>query len=527
MIHSSHNSQNLLKQCKALLDNGELLKAQSIVKQVLINSKNDVTAIEIAFEIAIRFQDFKMAENYYNKYKIHSQNIAKQQLLYITLLETKEEHFKALDQIDSYLSEHGVNLDLLYKHGLISVKAGRILQAEQSFLNCIDNHYSNEYLTLNLGHVYKAKGDSKLASHFYKKFIAEGNHVYGVGYWSLADLKDYRFSIDDIEHMQSLIEDPSISISNAALLLFAIAKAHEQEKEFNLAFDAMNKANSIIEKHKPFKAELFTNLIKNMISDTKAIQTSSPSDKSFTPIFIVGMPRSGTTLVEQIIASHTEVESTDELQYIERIALELEMSGGYTKQINELDESKKLQLSTQYKIQIQQYFNQYQAITIDKNPNNYLHIGLIKKLFPNAKIINVIRNPLDNALSVFKQYFYNGHDYSYSIKNIIHYWQGYIVLMLHWKKLFGSEIMHLSYEQLTQEPEAEIRRILKYCELGFEPQCLTFYNSDRIVLTPSVSQVKQPINNRSVGSWKKYQNQMSPFISDFKDLIKKTNLLFD
>ena len=148
-------------------------------------------------------------------------------------------------------------------------------------------------------------------------------------------------------------------------------------------------------------------------------------------------------------------------------------------------------------------------------------------LFPNAKIINVIRNPLDNGLSVFKQYFSRGHEYSYSIKGIIKYWQGYLMLMRHWRKLFGQDIYHLGYEKLTQDPEAQIRQLLDYCQLTFEKECLSFYKSDRVVLTPSVSQVKQPINNRSVNSWKKYEDNITEHLSEFEGIVAQAQALLD
>jgi hypothetical protein len=249
--------------------------------------------------------------------------------------------------------------------------------------------------------------------------------------------------------------------------------------------------------------------------------------ENFKPIFIVGMPRSGTTLVEQILASHSTVAATDELQYIERIGLELEKSGGYVNQLNVMTDEQRHSFSESYLNQVQQYFDEYQAIVIDKNPNNFLHIGLIKTLFPNAKIINVIRNPLDNGLSVFKQYFSRGHEYSYSLDNIISYWQGYLSLMRHWTKLYGQDIYHLSYEGLTQNPEEEIRELLDYCDLAFEAECLSFYKSDRVVLTPSVSQVKQPINKRSVNSWKKYEQSITALLPRFNKIIEQAKALLE
>ncbi|WP_220775054.1 sulfotransferase family protein, partial [Shewanella glacialipiscicola] len=236
------------------------------------------------------------------------------------------------------------------------------------------------------------------------------------------------------------------------------------------------------------------------------------------PIFIVGMPRSGTTLVEQILACHSLIGATDELPYIERIALTLEQTGGYAKQLAHLSQEKINQYQQEYLQQSAQYFSTVPNYVIDKNPNNFLHIGLIKTLFPQAKIINVIRHTTDNALSVFKQYFSFGHDYSYSLENIKVYWENYLTLMEHWDSQFPQDIYHLSFEKLVIQPDDEIPKLLSYCGVDFETACLHFYQSTRPVLTPSASQVRQPMNTKAIGQCEKYQAFMGQDYVDFEQI---------
>jgi len=515
---------DMLQQSKSLFLNGRIQQSLIIVNRILASNEKNYEAIELAFKISLKMQDFIKSENYFSAMELVLDN-KKILLLKIEMLEAQEEYFKALDYIEIYLLQNPDDLNFQYKYGLNSVKAGKIHQAENTFLSCKQKHFNNEFLLLNLGHIYKAKAESKESASYYHQFIKALPNQCGVGYWSLADLKDYTFNDDDKYVMEQLISSPEIAIGNFILLQFAIARVYEQRKEYNASFIAMKKANESLKKYRPFRADLFSSLITSTISTIKKQNNISLVHKGYMPIFIVGMPRSGTTLVEQILAAHSRVESTDELQYIERIALMLEKSGGYAKRLMNLGSDEKQKLAIQYIEQIQQYFTKEQAITIDKNPNNYLHIGLIKTLFPNAKIINIIRSPLDNALSVYKQYFSFGHEYSYDLKSIALYWQGYLSLMDHWKIQFGNEILQLSYEELTKNPEKEINKILSYCNLTFEEQCLNFHLSDRVVLTPSVSQVKQPMNQKSINSWEKYQGNIESFIPIFEEIKIKANKL--
>jgi len=523
----SKNDKTLLMQCKNLFSSNQVLEARQKVSVLLKRLTQNKELLELAFNIELRCQDFTRARAFYNSLSAGVVSKQEQQLLLISLLEAQEEHFKLLEQIDLYIKAYDSDVTMYFKYGIVAMAAGKIELAEQSFLRCINHHHELPHLSLNLGHIYKAKGESAKAVEYYRQFIRETPAQCGVGYWSMADLKDFTFLADDKIAIEGLLATESINIGNKALLNFALARACEQQQDFTLAFSTMSDANNILAHYRPFKQELFAGMVNSMITGIANTFTKTLACENFTPIFIVGMPRSGTTLVEQILASHSKVAATDELQYIERIGLELEKSGGYVTQLKKISDEQRQTYSESYCNQVQQYFGDYQPIVIDKNPNNFLHIGLIKALFPNAKIINVIRNPLDNGLSVFKQYFSRGHEYSYSMAGIISYWQGYLALMKHWKKLFGEGIYHLSYEKLTESPEAQIRSLLDYCQLTFEADCLSFYKSDRVVLTPSVSQVKQPINKRSVNSWQKYEQGITQFLPKFDSIIKQADALLD
>jgi len=515
----------LLYQASESFKKNHFKTASLTVKEILNIFPEQIDATIILLKITIQNRDYVQSEILIKNILKHDKHNKDTLLIKLQLLEIKELFFEAIDTLDTLLVTEPQNLQFKYKKGLNALKAGQIYLAETLLLNCHKIGFDDPFLKLNLGHIYKAKGESDKAAEFYQHFIKDFPEHSAVGYWSMADLKDYRLKSSDTEEIQALINIKTLSSGNKSLLLFTLGRIHEQHKRYEESFESIHLANQLMKDYRPFQADLYSKLINDFITKFKIPPEAQQNNQEYTPIFIVGMPRSGTTLVEQILASHTEVESTDELPYMERIGLELDMMGGYIENLNNITNKQADNFADQYTQQVKQYLPTLSKMVIDKNPNNFVHIGLIKTLFPKAKIINVVRNPLDNALSVYKQFFSNGHNYSYSLKGIEHYWKGYLSLMNHWETVYPMQIYQLSYEKLVSDTENEIKQLLYYCQIKFEKQCLTFYESDRVVLTPSVSQVRQPITARSIGSWKKYQPYITQFLPAFTELEDKANLL--
>ncbi|MEW6999414.1 sulfotransferase [Colwelliaceae bacterium BS250] len=516
----------LLEQAKNLEQQGQLSSAVTYAKKVLKKQPGNIEANNILLAFSQLNNDFKTIAGCISVILASEPENSKALLAKLDLFEMKELHFEAILLHEKLAALNVHSAKLSFRKALCCISAGKVDDAEKALLFCCNDKSVNPFVYLNLGHVYKAKGNADLAVKNYKHFIEVEPKNSGVGYWSLADLKSFKFSEQLTEQMESYSTTENIGQGSKGLTFFALGRAYEQQNMFAKSYQAMSFGNQIISQNRPFKAQPFAHLIKNFIANLTHLSINPVSTEQQKVVFIVGMPRSGTTLIEQILASHSTVESTDELPYIERIALELEMAGGYVHKLANLSIDETEKYRKQYLEQAGQYFQSTPETFIDKNPNNFLHLALIKKLFPEAKIINVMRDPLDNAMSVFKQHFSNGHDYSYSIPGITFYWQGYLSLMFHWDKLFSKQIYHLSYERLVAEPENQIRLLLNYCQLDFEADCLTFYKSKRVVLTPSVSQVQQPINNKSIGSWKKYEQFIQPHLAGFNAIKNKAKELF-
>jgi tetratricopeptide (TPR) repeat protein len=515
----------LLYQASESFKKNHFEAASFTAKGILNLFPEQIDATIILLKITIKNHDYLQSEKLIKNILFLDEYNKETLLIKLQILEMKELFFEAIDTLDALLVTEPQNIQFQYKKGLNALKSGKIYLAETLLLNCYNNGFYDPFVKLNLGHIYKAKGKSDKAAEFYHEFIQDFPLHSAVGYWSLADLKDYKLKSTDKEAIQSLIHCKTLSSGNKSLLLFTLGRIHEQQEQYEKSFESIHLANQLMANYRPFQADLYSQLINDFISKFIIPPEIQTPNQEFTPIFIVGMPRSGTTLIEQILASHTEVESTDELPYIERIGLELDMMGGYIEKLKNITNEQAQKFAEQYTQQVKQYLPTLAKMVIDKNPNNFVHIGLIKTLFPQAKIINVVRNPLDNALSVYKQFFSNGHNYSYSLKGIELYWKGYLSLMNHWEAVYPKQIYQLSYERLVSDTENEIKQLLDYCQISFEKQCLTFYESDRLVLTPSVSQVKQPITARSIGSWKKYQPYITQHLPVFTELEDKANLL--
>jgi tetratricopeptide (TPR) repeat protein len=436
-------------------------------------------------------------------------------------LEEAEQYFAAIKILEQLIEADPDILDLHYKLGMLCMKVGEVERAATAFRLCIEEYYEDTLVHLNLGHALKAMGRTAEAVECYQRLIDGENDARAAsGYWSLADLKDYRFDRDAIDKLEARLKTLQAPPGYRGLMLFALGCALEQHSHYSEAYQALAEANDIVAMHRPFRGDYFGELVTSLVKETQT-HPKVPQKFGATPIFIVGMPRSGTTLVEQILASHSMIESTDELPFLERIALDLDKSGGYAAALGKISAAQQETYAKQYLAMVEPYRKRNAAYFIDKNPNNFLHIGLIKALFPDARIINVVRDPLDNAMSVYKQYFYKGHEYSYSMQGIIYYWQGYLTLMMHWNKLYRGLVFSLGYEALVKKPEEAITAMLEYCGVPVEEQCFRFYESDRPVLTPSASQVRSPITDRAVGSGLKYQQFVAPFIPQFAQIRLK------
>jgi tetratricopeptide (TPR) repeat protein len=440
-------------------------------------------------------------------------------------LESSRDYAAAIRALQTML-EQNPDASIRLRLAMMLLKTGQVDAALEHFQLCSQGDQVNHVVTLNYGHSLKAKGESNLAAEKYIQLGHMGDDkISAIGYWSLANLKSYEFQPEDVNDITRRLKNEATPPGYRGLLLLSLAEAKDQQGNTEAAFSALQQGNDIIAQHRPFRGDLYQQFIQALMRNFKPSNRPHSSDQD-TPIFIIGMPRSGSTLVEQILANHSQVESTDELLLLGDISIALENKGSYAKGLNHLSTNKANAYASEYFAKTAIYRPAASPYFIDKNPNNFLHIGLIKTLFPQAKIVNIVRDPLDNGVSVFRQFFSEGHEYSYSFEGIIFYWQGYIALMQHWQNLFPDTIYNMSYERLAKEPQLSIQSLLDYCQLDSEPACFTPESSSRAVLTPSATQVRKPISVSAIGSGLKYKNHLKAHLPKLALIRKKSEEIF-
>lgn len=367
---------------------------------------------------------------------------------------------------------------------------------------------------LGLGHVLKTVGRQEEAIEAYRECIRLRPDN-GESYWSLANLKTYRLSGDDIAAMEERIRRDDLTQQSRVNFLFAMAKALEDRGDFDRAWEYYAEGNTtqrMEEKYDPVATEVMHDAIVEVF-DRELLQAKvgvGNADQS--PIFIIGLPRSGSTLIEQILASHSQVEGTSELPYVGRVATSLNRNRAdginYPHAIRELEAEHFQALGQDYLDLARIHRTEGTARFIDKMPNNFPAVGFLHLILPNARIIDARRHPLDSCLGCYRQLFAKGQTFTYDLNDIGEYFLEYDRMMDHWHTLLPGRVLMVQYEELVNDVDAQVRRLLDYCDLPFEEGCLKFYETERPVRTASSEQVRQPIHNRSVGFWRNYEDKL-------------------
>lgn len=369
-------------------------------------------------------------------------------------------------------------------------------------------------LALLKGQVLRILGQRKESIDSLRYSLALSPHN-AEAWWALADFKDYTFTLADKQQLQDLMT-ANISAENKCLASFTYARLSEAECDIQGSFRYYQTANSIKaagnHQIQAIRQDL-TSLQHHYTTNTLLVQADQKDDQQV-PVFIVGLPRSGSTLIEQILASHSEVESTIEQptllnieQRMHRFA-QAKYNQGLPELLGKLSAEELAQFGQAYLDESAIFRSKGTCFFTDKQPFNFRLAGLIHKILPQAKIINVVRNPMDCGLSLYKQYFHAGVDFSYDLTHIGGVYNDYMALMHHWDSVLPGKVLRVQYEQLVREPESNIRRILQHLGLSYEPACLSFHTTKRAIHTASSEQVRQPINNNGIGTWLKFENEL-------------------
>jgi tetratricopeptide (TPR) repeat protein len=395
---------------------------------------------------------------------------------------------------------------------------GLTVEALAAFEKCLELEPREPSALLGRGHLLRIQGRRDEAAASYKK-CAELRPRFGAAFWALASLKGHRFSDDDVSEMQRRIESGGLNPESETNFRFALARAYENLGDFEAAWRQYQQGNEqkrarvqydpvdVETKHDRL-IEVFT---AGLLQEKGARETVRP-----TPIFILGVPRSGSTLIEQILASHSMVEGAGELPQIVMMSAALGKNRSddpaYPELLRQMNHEELTSLGKTYMEQTAPHRHEDLPYFTDKMPANFSHAGFIQLILPNAKIIDARRNPLDTCVGNYRQLFAQGKKQSYDLQELGEYYLQYERMMDHWDEVLPGRILQVQYEDVVSDLESQVRRILEHCGLPWEDSCLKFFESDRAVNTASAEQVREPIYKDAVGYWKHYESHLGELL---------------
>ena len=486
--------------------------AEEAYKKVLKKDNNNVDALRLLGLLAFKKNNYPIAEKLFIRaiqlnptFKLLWENLAK-----CFRLQNKFKH--AQKAFENLLKLDPNNLEAMGALGTIHIRLSNFDEGIQIYQNLLKQNNKNPRVHLSLGHAQKTVGNRSESEQSYINAI-KNFPLCGEAYWSLANLKTYKFSYKQIKSMESALKE-NIHDLEKIQMLFALGKAHESNKNFDVSFKYYEEGNWLHRKTLDYNAQENSDSINKTIKffnkNTNKLNFDA-GNKTKDPIFILGLPRAGSTLIEQILSSHSVIEGTQEhhnIMTIGRKIRSINNTDNYTDSLFDLKDEDIHKYGNKY-INETMWSRKEKNFFIDKMPNNFPYIGLIKMILPNAKIIDARRNPLDGCLSCFKQFFAKGQHFTYDLDDIARYYKDYEKIMLFWNTIFPDSIYKIVYEDVIENPESEVKKLLNYLELDFEESCMDFYKSKRPVKTASSEQVRQPIYKSGVNYWKNYDSNLT------------------
>jgi tetratricopeptide (TPR) repeat protein len=500
-----------LMHARDLMYEGQLQQADQLCRKFLQGQKHDPEGMLLLAEIGIALKAYSDAEFLLEScLTLHPEHTATG-IEYLKLL-AKMGRFQAANEwAERLLKTRPSHPIILNAKASALVGLGEIDQAIAIYQQLLLNTPEQAGLYLRLGHAYKASGN-------YQKAVASYQQAYlnkpdfGDAYWSLANTKTYAFNHAELDSMKQQTKR-DISTEDKIHFCFALGKAYEDKKSFDDSFAFYAKGNALRLAQTGYQPETFEQQVinhKRVFTPTLFANLANVGADANDPIFIVGLPRAGSTLLEQILASHSQVDGTMELHNILGLAARLRgQNNRYPEILNELDKDYFERFGQQY-LQDTSVYRSSAPLFIDKMPNNFLHIGLIKLILPNAKVIDARREPMACCFSGFKQLFAEGQEFTYGLQNIGRYYRAYMDMMQHWEAVLPEFVLQVQHEQVIDDLEGQVKRILAFCGLEFEASCVDFHKTKRTIKTPSSEQVRQPIFKDSMLQHTHYQRHLGP-----------------
>jgi len=515
-------------QATSLFSDGELAPAENTTRAYLLKHGDHIEAMRLLAKIGMAHEvlddaelllaavltlapDYRAARHDYALVLVerHKYQQAKQELEKLLQLEPGNRHYRTLYATACVgLGEHEKAVSL-YRELLVAAPR-------------------SEDLHLSIAHSLKSVGRSEEAVESYRA-AAAARPNFGDAWWSLANLKTYRFPDQELERMRMQEAAAETPLVDRYHLCFALGKAYEDREEYELSWRYYERGNAFKRSESRYRPEIIENNTRRQIETCTAeffAERAGFGSQGADAIFIVGLPRSGSTLLEQILASHSQVEGTQELSDIQRLVVELQgrepdlNDPRYPGSLLTLKAEDCLRLGEKY-IADTRIYRTDRPRFIDKMPNNFRHLGLIHLILPNAKIIDARREPMGCCFSNLKQLFAKGQEFTYSIDDIARYYRTYLELMAHWDRVLPGRVLRIWHEDVVEDLEGNVRRMLDFCGLEFEPACIEFYKTSRSVRTASSEQVRQPIFREGLDQWHHYERWLGPLREALGDALTR------
>jgi tetratricopeptide (TPR) repeat protein len=514
-----HSTQNpALMEAASALCEGRLAVAERLLKDYLKRYPTDVVAIRMLAELAARLGRYDDAETLLGRCLELAPGFQAARGNYAFVLHRQNKPVEALAELDRLLAvEPGDPNHRMLKAAAL-VQIGEYAAAIGLYDAVLRDYPAQPKAWMSYGHALKTEGRSEEGIAAYRRSIAI-DPGFGEAWWSLANLKTFRFTDADIACMRQQLLRTDLAAEDRLHFHFALAKALEDQAEFAEAFGQYEAGNRVRREQLPYDpAETATRVDRAIAFFDRDLfrRFAGSGDPAPDPIFIVGLPRSGSTLIEQILASHSAVEGTMELPdlpaMVKRLGGRLKRGdvGRYPEILAEQTAADLAALGQEYLRRTAVQRKTGRKFFIDKMPNNFFHVGLIHLILPNAKIIDARRHPLAACVSGFRQHFARGQLFSYDLADIGRYYADYVRLMAHFDRVLPGRVHRVHYETMVAETEGEISRLLDYCGLPFEESCLQFHANDRSVRTASAEQVRRPIFTDGIDHWRHYEANLGP-----------------
>ncbi len=512
--------RGLPKALVAVLDlaaQNKLMRAESLCRRFLQELPDHVEGMRILADIGVRLGVLEDAEFLLESAVAFEPAHVEARIDYVGVLRKRQKFEAALQQAQSLLASAPDNPRFQSLCAVEYMQMGAYDKA-LDLLQAVLAKLPDDAATLTTrGHALKTCGRTEEAVTSYRRaLVAQPRH--GEAYYALSNLKTYRFTNDELAQMRALDADVGLSQADRSYLSFALGKAYEDRRDYESAFSFYAQGNRIKRATSRYDARS----LAEEFAHTRAVcgagffaTRQSWGADSRDPIFIVGLPRAGSTLLEQILSSHSQVDGTLELPNVLSLAQRLRRRrvegkrAGYPQVLASLSEADCRAFGEAY-IEDTRIHRHGAPLFIDKMPNNFRHIGLIRLMLPHARVIDARREPMACCFSGFKQLFAEGQEFSYDLEDIGRYYRDYERLMAHWDEVLPGFVLRVRHEDVVADLEGQVRRLLDFCGLPFESACLRYYETQRSVRTPSSEQVRQPIFQDSVAQWKHFEPWLGP-----------------